>query len=213
MNTDDLISELTSRVEPVRVLPPPATRFLRWSALAVVSAVAAVAVFGMRPHLPDVLREPDFIATALLAFGTAALAGAAALVLVIPGAERSPVLRAATATLAIVWTIVAIAAVIRTGHGLSGAADWPICFVRVMAIAAVPGFVLFRMVRAAAPLRLSWTSALATTAPLATGALAIQFVCPIDNPAHALLGHVGPVLVIGLVGVLMARRLLRVPGL
>ena len=44
---------------------------------------------------------------------------------------------------------------------------------------------------------------------MATGALAIQLICPLDDAAHALLGHLGPVLVIGALGAVAARHLLK----
>jgi hypothetical protein len=137
------------------------------------------------------------------------VAAAGALVLAIPGAERSPALRGTTVALVALWAILLVVAVIHAGHGLAAVADWPVCFLRVLAIGSVPAVVLIRMLRRAAPLRQAWASGLATIAAIATGALAIQFICPLSDPGHALLGHFGPVVAIGGLAAAAARRLLR----
>jgi hypothetical protein len=208
MRTDDLIVDLVDRSGPVTVLARPATRFVGWWLVSIACALAAVMVFGPKPQLREYLDQPEFVTIAIFALGTAALAAAASLVLAVPGAEKLPVLRSTAATVALVWILAAIGAVVRSGNGLAGASDWPICFVRVVAIGLIPTIVLFRMLRRAAPLRLMWTSALAVLAGLATGAMAIQFICPVDNPAHSLLGHAGPVVSLTLIGAFAAPRFL-----
>jgi len=208
MRTEDLITELASRAAPVRPLPSPAVRLGRWSAIGLGCAGAGVLVFGARAGVGSYLTVPEFLQTALIAAGTALLAAAAALVLAVPGAERSSAMRSTTIGLIVLWAVVLIAAVVRAANGLTGVADWPVCFVRVIAIGAVPAMALFRMLRAAAPLRLAWTSGLAAVAALAVGALAIQFICPLTDPGHALFGHLGPVVVIGWLAVAFSKRLL-----
>ena len=209
MRTEDLIAELASRAAPVRPLPSPAVRLLGWSGAALAGAGVWLSIFGTRPHVVDLFTRPDFLATAALAAATTLCAGAASLVLAIPGAERSGVLRGAATALAASWALLLTVATIRAGHGLAGVVDWPICFVRVIAMALIPGIVLFAMLRRAAPLRFRWTSALAAVAALSIAAGAIQFICPIDDAGHALLGHFGPVLVGAVLGLLAARRFLK----
>ncbi len=209
MNTEELIARLASEAAPFRPLPRPAVRWAGWSAVAIASGAAGVAVFGVRPHLADVVVRPEFVSTAIVALAASALAAGSSLVLAIPGAERTPVARRAVAGLMIVWGAILAAAIVSAGHGFSRASDWPICFIRVIAIGSIPALVLFGMIRRAAPLRLSWTSALATVAATSLAALTIQFVCPIDDAAHALLGHFGPVVVLGAIGAWAARTLLK----
>ena len=209
MRTEELIADLASRATPVRPLPPPSVRFAAWSAAALGSAAAGIAAFGLRPHLNELVRQPEFTGLAIVAVGTSALAGASSLVLAIPGAERSPALRATATTLVGGWAAVLLANVIRAGHGFSGVADWPICFLRVLAIALLPAIVLFQMLRRAAPLRRGWAAGLAATAAVSIAAGAIQFICPLADPAHALVGHFAPVLVGAGLAVWSAARLLK----
>ena len=62
------------------------------------------------------------------------------------------------------------------------------------------------MLRRAAPLRQAWTGALATLAAAALGAAATQVLCPIDDPAHQLVGHVLPVILLAIAGTIAGRR-------
>jgi hypothetical protein len=208
MKTDELIAHLASRATPVQPLPSPAVRVLVWSAVAAASAAAGIVIFGARPDLDVVLGQPQFMWPLVAAIVTAAMAASASLVLAIPGSERSPALRGSSLTLGALWALMLVVFIVRAGHGFSGASDWPICFIRVIAIGLAPAIVLFGMLRRAMPLRTAWTSALAVAAAMAAGAMAVQIACPVDDAAHALLGHFGPVLALGLLGAATARRLL-----
>lgn len=194
MKTEDLIATLASRATPVQPLPSPARRFAGWLAVSAGTTAAGVALFGLRHGLDAHLQQPGFVAMAALSVVTALAAGAASLVLAVPGAERSPALRMSAVSAIGLWTSVVIAAVITAGTGFSGIADWPICFARVAIVTVVPAWVLFGMIRRASALRPAWTGALAAAGATALAAGSMPFVCPIDDPAHALLGHLGPLL-------------------
>ena len=209
MKTEELIAQLAGVAEPVRPLPPPWLRAIAWSAVAVFSSTVGIAVFGVRSDIATAIREQQFVWTALVVMATAVCAVMAALVLAIPGAERSPILRGSTLLLGGLWAVMLVDAIVRTGHGFAAVSDWYVCFVRVTGMALVPTALLFGMLRRAAPLRFAWTSGLAAMSATAVGAVAIQFICPLSDPGHALLGHFGPVMVFGSVGVLAARRLLK----
>jgi len=208
MKTEDLIADLASRATPVRPLPSPSVRTLAWLAVATASAAAGVLVFGTRPNLASLVTSQDFLLTAALALATAGLSAAAALVLAVPGAERSALVRGIPLAVLGMWTLTAVMTVLQASHGLSGVSDWYVCAIRVAAIGFVPAMVLVAMLRRAAPLRLEWTGALALASAAATGALAIQFICPVDDAGHALLGHLGPVLALAVAGGAAATSLL-----
>lgn len=209
MKTDELIAHLASRAAPVKPLPSPAVRALAWSAVALASAALGIGIFGARPDLDAVIGQPQFMWPLVMSMVMPLVAAAASLVLAIPGSERTPTLHGFSVILGSLWVLMLVVFLMRAGHGFAGASHWPICFIRVIAVGLAPAIVLFGMLRRAAPLRLSWTSALAATAAMAAGAVAVQIVCPIDDAAHGLLGHFGPVLAIALLGAATARRMLR----
>jgi len=211
MKTEDLIADLAAHVTPVRPLPSPGVRALGWLALAGVCAAAGVAVFGARPDVMARLTERDYLWTAVLALTTSVLAVVATLVLSVPGAERTPLLRRATVVLLAIWALTMTWAVIETGRGLPITTDphWPACFARVVVLTIVPMIVLFVMARRAAPLRLGWTGAFAAVAAASIAALAVQIACPLDDAGHAFLGHFVPVAIIAALGVVVRRVLVR----
>jgi hypothetical protein len=207
MRTDDLIADLASRATPMRPLPAPGIRALAWLALAIASAAGGVVLFGARPDLDVLVINRDLLMTSALALATAGLSSAAALVLAVPGAERSPLVRGIPFAVLGMWTLTALMTTLQAFHGLSGVSDWYVCAIRVAAIGFVPAIVLVSMLRRAAPLRLEWTGGLALAGAAAVGSLAIQFICPVDDAGHALLGHLGPVLALAAVGAAAASSL------
>jgi hypothetical protein len=208
MRTDDLIADLASRATPVRPLPAPGVRTLSWLGLAIASAAAGVLVFGARPDLASLLPTQGFLLTSALALATAVLSSSAALILAVPGAERSSLVRGIPLAVLGMWTLTALMTTLQAFQGLSGVSHWYVCAIRIAAIGLVPAVGLVAMLRRAAPLRLGWTGGLALAGAAAIGSLAIQFICPVDDAGHALLGHLGPVLALAALGAGAATTLL-----
>ena len=200
MRTDDLIADLAGRAARVRPLPPPGTRTLAWFTMAIASAGLGVTVFGARSGVDALLADSEFLLTGMLAFGTALFAIFSALVLAIPGAERTPAPRVAAIVLVGLWATMLVSSIALAGVGMSGVSDWYVCFVRVAAIGLIPAAAVIVMIRRAMPLRTGWTNALALAGAAAIGAFAIQFICPLSDAGHSLLGHLGPVLMAAVAG-------------
>ena len=212
MKTEDLIADLAGHLTPVRPLPRPGVRALSWLGLAGVCAVLALMFFGPRADVLNRLTELDYFWLATLALMTSLLGVVTSLVLAIPGAERGPALRAMAVGLIGTWAATMAWAVLDAGQGLPISTDphWPVCFARVIVVAAVPAFALFVMARRGLPLRRGWTAAMTTAAAAAVGALVTQLACPLDDPGHGFLGHFWPVTVLVAIG-LAAQRLLAAP--
>jgi hypothetical protein len=212
VRTEELIADLAAQVTPVRPLPPPGVRALIWIAAAVVVAGAAVAFFGARADIAVRLTQPDYLVPALLGLTASIFAVVATLVLAIPGAERTPVLRQAALGAFVIWAAAMGWAVVAHGRGLPITSDphWPICFSRVVLIMAAPCVTLFAMARRATPLRLGWTAGFAAVAAASMAAVAVQIICPVDDAGHAFLGHFVPVLAIVALGIASRRVLDRV---
>jgi hypothetical protein len=214
VNTDELIGRLAGDATPVRPLAPPRARLARWSMAALAVAALGVAAIGARADVLDALARPLFLWTTILMIVAAGLAAAAALVLSIPGVERSPLLRALALAAAAAWPIALLVALAGQGDALArlrGLELHGACGPLIAGLAVVPAWVLFRMVRAGAPLRPAWSAGLATLAATATAATAVQIICTIDAPAHHLIEHVVPVAILCAAGAAMARRWMLAP--
>jgi hypothetical protein len=168
-----------------------------------------VILIGPRADVLTALRQPTFIALAATTLAAALFSAASALLLSVPGAERSPLQRAVPMLAVIGWVLALVRLLTIGGDPARRLLALPVhwaCIIEIAALGLIPGWALFNMVRRAAPLRPVWSAALATLAALALGAAGTQFICPIDDPAHQLIGHALPVALLTVFGALIGRR-------
>jgi hypothetical protein len=209
VRTEDLIVQLARAAGPVPPLANPLVRLARWTATVVPLLALAVLLAGPRADVLTAIRQPSFIALAVVTFATALLSAAGAFVLSVPGAERSPVHRTIPLLAAGTWALWSIARLIEGGDPVRSLLSLPIhslCVIEIAGLGVIPGWALFSMLRRAAPLRLAWSAALATLAAGALGAAATQILCPLDDPAHHLVGHLLPVMLFAGAGTIAGRR-------
>jgi hypothetical protein len=195
VKTEELIVQLTRSLEPVQPLSSPFVRLIRWAALSVSIGAIGVLAIGARADVGDAVREPAFTGLAILTIATGLAAAASALVLSVPGAERSPAQRGVPLLLFVGWVASLAVMLVSGGAAMARLMALPVhiaCVIEIAGFALIPGWALFRMLRRAAPLKRAWTAVLAALAATALGAAATQIVCPIDDPAHHLAGHMAP---------------------
>lgn len=213
MRTDDLIVHLARSAEPVRPLPGPLLRMAQWTAGAAVVAALGVLVIHPRADIGTALHQPAYVWVALLTAATGLLSAAAAFVLSVPGAERSPVQRALPILAASAWAIILGLLLAAGEHPVQRVLALPVhlaCIAEIAGLGAVPAWVLFRMLKRAAPLSPVWSALLATLAAVGVSALATQLICPIDDPAHQLVSHFLPAALLVSFGAVSGRRWLDV---
>ena len=209
MKTEELIVHLAGAAKPVQVLPRPSARFARWAAIAVTIAALAIIAIGPRADLANMIRQPAYVLFALATLSIAFLSAAAAFVLSVPGAERSRVQRVLPFAIAGMWGFGLLMLVREDGDLLRRVVALPIhvaCILEIAGIGLVAGWALFRMLQRAAPLDATWSAASAALAATGIGAFATHIICPIDDPAHHLVGHFVPVLLLTIAGIAAGRR-------
>jgi hypothetical protein len=211
MRTDDLIVALARSAGPVRRLPSPSIRLAQWTAATVALMLVAVVIIGPRANVTTAVSQPAFLLTAIATIFTALLSAASAFVLSIPGAERSAWQRALPLLTFSVWSMSLAYLLASEGEALRRLQQWPFhaaCLIEIAGLSVLPGLALFAMLRRAAPLQLGWSGAFAALASAAVAAAATQFMCGVDDPAHQLVGHVLPVVVLSMLGALAGQRYL-----
>jgi hypothetical protein len=209
VRTEELIVQLAREAGPVRTLAAPSLRLAQWTAAALPLTVLAVVVIGPRADVLTAIHGPAFVGLALVTFVTGLLSAAVAFVLSVPGAERSALQRALPLVAGGAWLLLLIVLLTAGGDPGRRVIALPfhaLCVIEIAGLGAVPGWALFVMLRRAAPLRRVWSAAFATLASVALGALATQFLCPIDDPAHQLVGHLLPVMIFSVCGAIVGRR-------
>jgi hypothetical protein len=211
VKTDLLIVELARDLRPVRPLSSPSLRLSRW-----LAAVVAVAAFGIwllspRPDLASAINNAVFDTRFVLTAAAGIFAGAAAFVLSVPGAERYRAQRIIPFICAIAWTLLLGVLLIGGGRGVERLVAFPVnwpCGYKILAFSVIFGSALLIGLRRAAPLELIWSAALAALSSTALAAAATQLICPVDDPAHQIVGHVVPVTVLAILGTLIGFRTL-----
>jgi hypothetical protein len=209
VRTDELIVQLARAAGPVRPLPGPSVRLARWTAAAASMTALGVIVIGPRADVLTAIYQPTFVALAVATLGTALLSAAGAFVLSVPGVERSPLQRAVPLVAGGVWALVLVVLLTTGGDPVQRILALPFhwaCVIEIVGLSIVPSWVLFVMLRRAAPLRRAWSAAFATLAAVALAAVATQVICPLDDPAHQLVGHLLPVALLSLSGTIVGRR-------
>ena len=214
MRTEDLIVTLAHESGPWTPLAPVRTRVLRWLLLAAGLGAIAVASIGARADLRLAIQSAPYVWLAAFTLATGLVAAASTMTLSVPGAERTPILRIAAVTLALVWLIALTVRLAAGGDAwmrLSALPNHWACVAEIVALSIASGWVFLAMLRRAAVLQPRWAAGLATLASAALGAVAVQLICPIDDPAHQIVSHVTTVLVLVVLGTLAGRRALTRP--
>ena len=211
MRTEELIVELARAAGPIRPLQRPAVRLAQWTAAVVPLTAVCVIIIGPRRDVLHAIQQLTFVGIAAATLATAMLSAAAAFVLSVPAGERSPLQRVAPLVALGLWVFV-LAVMLTTeddsARRLTALPFHWLCLIEIAGLGLVPGWALFAMLRRASPLRRNWSGGLATLAAVAVGAGATQFLCPIDDPAHHLVGHVLPVALLAVGGAVAGRRTL-----
>jgi hypothetical protein len=209
VRTDDLIVDLVRGVHPVMPLAPPLVRLARWTAVVVPVAALGAVVIGLRGDVQTAVYEPVFLALAAVTLVMALLSAAGAFMLSVPGAERSPLLRVVPIVAGLVWAGAWVVLLAGGADPVGRVLALPVhvaCVIEIAGVGVFAGWALVAMLRRAAPLQRDWSAALASLAAAGLGATATHFICPVDDPAHQLVGHVVVVMLASVVGVLIARR-------
>lgn len=209
MRTDELIVQLAGAAGPIRPLARPSLRLARWAAAMVPLIGFATIGLGPRTDVSIAMTQPTFIGLAVATIATALISASSVLVLSVPGAERSIWQRLLPLVAVSTWGLALVGLMAANGEMMGRLAAWPfhwLCLIEIAGLSAVPAWALFAMVRRAAPLRRRWCGALAMLAAAGIGAAATQFLCPVDDPAHHLVGHMLPVTVLSMLGTIAGTR-------
>lgn len=205
MKTENLIKQLVLACKPIKRLDSPASRFFRWLLVSVFFVVAATLLFGLRPDLGLASMRIGFALQALSASGLAVLSALSAFILSVPDRKRPWLAMVPVITLVLWLATIAngflLVENVRGGIGLS-------CVRDIVLFALLPGLLLFRMLRRAAPLEPGRVGVLAALGVAALGAAGIQFICMNDDPLHTLLWHWLPVSLAGAAGLAIGRMIL-----
>jgi hypothetical protein len=207
-----IIATLVREATPVASLERPLVRVGRWALGAAAVVLLAVSVLGLRDDAASQLVRPWFMARAGVTLGTATAAAIVGVRMSVPGLAGGHGLRGLPWAVGLAWGALLAAKLASTGAPLRLLQHAPAhlsCVIGIGAIGLGPAVWLVRTLRQAAPLDARGTAGCVGLASAASGALAMQFICGSDAPAHHLLWHFAPVMLIALAVLALAPRLFR----
>ncbi|HKP55797.1 MAG TPA: NrsF family protein [Polyangiales bacterium] len=211
--SDELIPSLVAELRPVRPLAGPTHRALRWAAGGAVFVFAGAAALGLRGDLASQLRNPHYLRESAALALTIALSARSAFELGIPNLARDVRWPLAAIAVLLTWCVqVALAVAPLPELPLVLARFWRsglACVHRTTWLALAPALGISWMLRRGAPLERSAAGLFAALAAAALATLGTQFICVNDEPWHALVWHVAPVILAGLAGSALGTRLAR----
>lgn len=207
MKTDDLISKLSAEIVPVRTIENFYRRFLKWLLSAFLCVSAGIALLGLREDWQTIFNNPILLAQNILILLGVIFSAATALLLCVPGSEKKLATKLLISAPLLLWASLLVfgnvqSAQFQPGLGIN-------CIIDICVLGLIPGIFLFVLVQRGAALMRGYVGFLALFASAGLGAWALQFTCHNDEPAHILLWHFLPVLLLGLLGMKLGKLLLK----
>jgi hypothetical protein len=206
MKSNELIQNLSLNLQPVKSVKYGLKEYSFALLAGLFSTLAGIALTGLRSDIQNIVLTASFITQSLALILLAILSTVSALQMSIPSLTKSVSQNIVLGTLAF-WVMTLLYLLINSNSPFAG---WGFsCSTEILLNSVVPAAVIFFMVSKAATLNRISTGWLILTAGAAFGAIATQFSCNSDDALHLLVWHTLPVVVIGLVGTLIGKFILK----
>lgn len=208
----NLISELSKDCTPVKPLPNPLLRFVRWLLISCLCIGAGVSLVGIRQDVKLAVSNMNFIVQSLFIFGLSLSSALGAFMLSVPSERKSawakyfPIVPVGLWLCALFLNVgVDFVRQVSFEFGMNGM----YCFGEIILFALVPAALIFAMLRKAAPINQTWSGFLALISAGSLAAIGSQLTCSSTDPLHLLIWHYLPVVSIGWFGVILGKKLLK----
>ena len=211
MNTDQLIDKLVAEGAH-KPLPHPMLQALFWLTGTLVYLAALSGYNGFRADIAEKFAETLYFAEVTLLSLTAMSAALAALYLSRPDCRQMPWIKYVPFGFLVFWAAVAF-----TESEMLNVTNifYTVtlcefdCLWYIFLFSTPPGIALFLVIRAGAPVQCYWAGTMATLSVTAFGYLCMRFVEMNDNPAHLLVWHALPVMMMCIAGMIAGKYALR----
>ena len=212
MNTDELVKRFVDEGAGKPLLHPMQQSLL-WLAGILLYLFVFLFFDGFRPDIDEKLGLTSFIFELFLLFLIATVATIAAFCLSRPDGFQKPWIKYLPIPLLVVWAIIAFAG---AGSEIGFQNFWNSASLRqfdcpshIILFSLLPGVAIFIFVRMGAAIRYKWAGIMATLSVTSFAYLFMRLVENTDNPAHLIVWHAIPILVLCLIGMFAGRSVLR----
>jgi hypothetical protein len=208
--TDSLIKELSGELQPVKPLRHPLICFSGWLLIAALYVVCSVLIMGMRGDILEKMYDTHFLLETGLAIIISATAGASAFFLRIPDSRGALWLSITPFFFLALFSLWGLIRFVQEGYMIPEF-HWVHCATNSGLFIAIPlaiiTFLIFR--KCCATTRPLTLLVMLGTSVGALGYLCLRLTCSMDAMGHALLYHIIPFIVIGLLLGVIATRIIR----
>ena len=207
--TPDLIDALVECATPVRRLRPPFVRAALWLLLAALVLVLIVTGHGLRPDIAERLRQPVFVLSMIAALMTGVLAAIASFQISLPDRSRWWLLLPAPALTVWLSTIGygCLSDWVSVGPNENRIGETVRCFVTLLLTSVPLSIAMLVMLRYAAFLRPTESSAMSGLAVAAITAVSLSLVHDLDASLTILVWNLGVAALIAGLACLFGRRM------
>jgi hypothetical protein len=209
MSQSDFVDALVADLERVRPAMPWSRAILVWVLMSwtIVGGVLLASGPLRSDLIAELLGSPGFVLELALGFAAGLTAIGAGLELGVPGAPSPLRLCTPPALLFCSWTLAVAYGLIDPGGPTTIEGIRVHCFVEILTVSLPPVTLAFYLLRGRVIFAQARAGLLVGAAAAALPALWMQLAC-VTEPSHVLKFHLSPILILGVLGALLARRIL-----
>lgn len=211
MHRDEIVERLAADLQPTHRLSSSAAIVL-WLVLSWLFVIIVTFATGdLRPGFSvQLLHSPRFLIECLLGFGVGVFAIRTAVLLALPG--RTNWRRAVPGALGMValWAVVYVYGLVDPALEPSMVGKRPHCFSETLMFSSIPIALGLLLIARRTSIHRGWTGVLLGVSAASLPALMMQIACMYD-PKHILLLHLMPVGIMGIIGGILGKIILRKP--
>ena len=212
MDTEQLIQSMLDE-GPRKPLPHPMKQTMYWLVGTLVYLGLFTGYMGFRGDIAVKLSQPTYLIELVLLFGLGVSSALAAFCLSRPDGHQMPWLKFVPLGFVLAWAVTAFsgpAAATNMAdlfHSMTlGRFD---CVWHILLFSALPGIALFVIARKGSTIQCCWAGTMATLSATSFGYLVMRLLEQNDNPAHLIIWHALPIMLMCLVGMLLGKFALK----
>lgn len=213
MNSNEkLIQALSEDIQPVTPPQPLVVRLIKWAVPSLLCGMIGFFTLGFREEIFMNMSSIRFIIENILILIAGICMATAAFISSIPGYKVLPVI-----ILAVISSVIWAGIFLVSGNSIQGNlistevqnSRGMLCTMDVILLAVIPGIIIFIMLKRTAATHLGWTGSFAVVSIASIAALSSRFLCHNMDPTHLIVWHFMPVVIMGFIGILLGKKLLK----
>lgn len=214
MNKEDLIHNLTENLEPVQVIPSVAALMLKWLSVTIVILLALAAVVGIRDDIAMMKYDYFFIIETLLGIFSAFSAAYLAFSYMRPEYKASLFTYMLGFSSVTIWIYLIGIYLHQIQYDFSRISEHLMneehfCSVQVFGFSALPLIYLFIILKKGAVVEKATAGFFGVLSVASLSAITSRYTCSSDMPSHVLTQHFLEVFMLGIIGMFIAKKLLK----